>query len=102
MKLTVRPRRRERMLKLYKRGRPGVRYWEAWKVSGMVVVHEGKLGDRGKTKSLIPKDGQTPARCIREAAAKPRSKGLAENPLDEQHQLLVQYRLPPWGSPAHP
>jgi hypothetical protein len=88
------------MLKLYKRGRTGVRYWEAWKVPGMVVVHEGKLGDRGKTKYFFPEDGQTPERCIKEAAAKPRAKGYAEIPLDEQHQVVVQFRLKTWGSPA--
>jgi hypothetical protein len=86
------------MLKLYKRGRTGIRYWEAWKVPGMVVVHEGRLGDRGKTKRVIPKDGQTPAQCIQQAAAKPRAKGYAEIPLKEQHQVVVQYRLETWGS----
>lgn len=88
------------MLKLYKCGRTGVRYWEAWKVTGMVIVHEGKLGDRGKTKYLIPKDGQTPARCIAEAAAKPRAKGYAPVSIKDQHQVVVQYRLKTWGSPA--
>ncbi len=83
------------MLKLYKRGRTGIRYWEAWKASGM----EGKLGDRGKTKYLIPEDGQTPDRCIKDAAARARAKGYAEIPLDEQHQVVVQYRLKAWGSP---
>jgi hypothetical protein len=87
------------MLKLYKHGRGGIRYWEAWKVQGMVVVHEGKLGDRGKTKYLIPEDGQTPDQCIKEAAAKPRANGFAEIPPDEQHQVVVQYRLKTWGSP---
>lgn len=88
------------MLKLYKRGRTGVRYWEAWKALGMVVVHEGTLGDRGKTKSVIPQDGQTPEQCLQKAAEKPRAKGYAEIPFDEQHQVVVQYRLKTWGSPA--
>jgi hypothetical protein len=88
------------MLKLYKRSRTGVRYWEAWKIPGMVVVHEGMLGDRGKAKYLIPEDGQTPEQCIMEAAAKPRARGYAEIPLDEQYQVVVQYRLKTWGSSA--
>ncbi len=87
------------MLKLYKRGRRGVRYWEAWKIPGMVVVHEGKLGDRGKTDYLILDEGQTPEQCIEEAAQKPRAKGYAEIPRDEQFQVVVQYRLETWGAP---
>jgi hypothetical protein len=87
------------MLKLYKRGRTGVRYWEAWEVQEMVLVHEGKLGHRGKIKYLIPEDGQSPEQCICEAANKPRAKGYAEIPPDEQYQVVVQYRLKTWGSP---
>jgi hypothetical protein len=86
------------MLKLYKRGRTGVRYWEAWDIPGMVVVHEGKLGDRGKTKYLIREKGQTAKQCITEAARKPRAKGYAEIPTDDHYQVVVQYRLKTWGT----
>jgi hypothetical protein len=88
------------MLKLYKRGRAGFRYWEAWKATWLVVVHEGKLGDRGKTRHMIPEDGQTPELCIEEAAVGPRAKGYEEIPVEEQNQVVVQYRLKSWGSPA--
>jgi len=87
------------MLKLYKSSRTGVRYWEAWKASWAVVVHEGKLGERGRTRYLFPEDDQTPEQCIEEAARKPRAKGYAEIPREEQHQVVVQYRLKTWGSP---
>lgn len=87
------------MLKLYKRGRTGVRYWEAWKARGMVVVHEGRLGERGKTRFLLPDARQAPERLIEEAATKPRAKGFAEVPMEEHHQVVVQYRLKTWGSP---
>jgi hypothetical protein len=43
------------MLKtLYKRGRTGIRYWEAWARGVRVVVHEGKVGETGKVKYLEP------------------------------------------------
>ncbi len=87
------------MLKLYKRGRTGVRYWEAWKIPGMVVVHEGKLGERGQTRYLIPDDDQTPEQLIQAVAQKPRAKGYAEIPIEDQYQVVVQYRLKTWGSP---
>lgn len=87
------------MLKLYKRGRTGVRYWEAWKIPGMVVVHTGRLGDRGTTKYVVPPKGRTPAQCIQEAAAKPRAEGYVEIPLEDHHWVVVQYKLETWGSP---
>jgi hypothetical protein len=86
------------MLKLYKRSRSGIRYWEAWNYMGMVVVHEGRLGDRGKKRFLIPDDDQTPEQSIQEAARKPRSKGYAEIATVDQYQIVVQYRLKTWGS----
>jgi hypothetical protein len=88
------------MLKLYKRSRGGIRYWEAWTDGGHLVVHEGKLGERGKAKVVIPKAAQSPAQCLREAAAKPRAEGYAAIPLGQQHQIVVQYRLETWGSPV--
>jgi hypothetical protein len=88
------------MLKLYKRGPRGIRYWEAWKLAGMVVVHEGKLGERGKASYLVPRKTQSAERFIQEKAKKPREKGYAEIPREEHYQIVVQYRLKGWGSPA--
>jgi hypothetical protein len=86
------------MLKLYKRGRGSIRYWEAWVRGAWFVVHEGRLGDRGKVKHLEPQQGKTPEQVIAEAAEKPRAKGYAEIPTEEQHQVVVQYRLETCGS----
>lgn len=87
------------MLKLYKRGRGVLRYWEAWKVSWAVVVHEGRVGERGRTRFRFPDDGRTPEQCIRAEAAKPRAGGYAEVPLADHIQIVVQYRLTTWGGP---
>jgi hypothetical protein len=83
---------------LYKRGRGGIRYWEAWARGLWGVVHEGKLGERGKVKHLEPQKGKTPDQIIAEAAEKPRAKGYAEIPGEEKYQVVVQYRLKTWGS----
>ena len=48
----------------------------------MVVVHEGKLGERGKTRYLIPDEGQASEQFIEDAAKKPRAKGYAEIPME--------------------
>jgi hypothetical protein len=83
------------MLKLYKRVRTGIRYWEAWTFGAEVVVHEGRLGDRGKRKFLTPKAGQTPTRCLREAARKPRADGYRTIPRARHVQIVVQFRTGP-------
>jgi hypothetical protein len=86
------------MLKLYKRSRTGIRYWEAWERLPMVVVHEGKVGERGKTRQILLDDDRTTGEFIEALAEKPRAKGYTEIPGDEQHQLVVQYPLKTWGS----
>lgn len=87
------------MLKtLYKRGRGGIRYWEAWARGVWVVVHEGKLGERGRVKHLEPREGTTPDQVIAEAAEKSCAKGYTEIPREQQYQVVVQYRLETWGS----
>ncbi len=86
------------MLKLYKRGRTGVRYWEAWPHGTWVVVHEGKLGERGKVKHLQPQRGKTPRQIIAEAAVRARAKGYAEISMERHYQVVVQYRLDTWGT----
>lgn len=85
------------MLKLYKRGRSGIRYWEAWELYGTVCIHEGIVGDGGKNRFRAPAEDQSAADFIVEAAKKPRAKGYAEIPRDEQHKVIVQYRLDSWG-----
>jgi hypothetical protein len=86
------------MLKLYKRSRGVTRYWEAWDHGVWVVVHEGRLGERGKSKLVKPRKDKTPEQAIAEAAEKPRAKGYAEIPNDEQFQVVVRYRLKTSGS----
>jgi hypothetical protein len=86
------------MLKLYKRSRGVVRYWEAWAHGVWVIVHHGKLGERGRVKHLEPQPGKAPEQVIAEVAEKPRARGYAEIPMEDHYQIVVQYRLKTWGS----
>jgi hypothetical protein len=85
-------------VRLYKRSRRGIRYWEAWTRGLWGVVHEGRIGDRGKSKHLPPWPERPVEQQIAEGVAKARGKGYAEIPREEQYQVVVQYRLQTWGS----
>ncbi len=86
------------MLKLYKPGRGGTLYWEAWTDAGRVVVHEGKLGQRGKARYVRPPKETTPKQFITRAAKEQRDLGYAAVPDEKHHQIVVQYQLKGWGS----
>lgn len=86
------------MLNLYKCGRAGTRFWQAWTRGAWGVTNEGTLGVRGKVKYLMPKDDKSMAEIIAEAAQKQRAKGYAEIAPEEHFQVVVQYRLETWGS----
>lgn len=51
------------MGKLYLRTRAGIRYGEAWVFGKKVLLHEGKLRERGKVKQMDPRPGE-PTRQI--------------------------------------
>jgi hypothetical protein len=85
-------------VRLYKRGRRGIRYWEAWTRGLWGVVHEGNVGERGKSNDLVPWPGRPVEQQIAEEVTKARGKGYTEIPGEEQHQVVVQYRLQTWGS----
>jgi hypothetical protein len=86
------------MLNLYKRGRTGTRFWQAWTHGAWGVTNEGTLGVRGKMKHLKPQVGKKMAEIIAEAVQKQRAKGYAEITPEEHFQVVVQYRLETWGS----
>jgi hypothetical protein len=86
------------MLKLYKRGSRGILYWEAWTDAGKVVIHEGKLGQRGRARYERPPKGTTLKKFVATAAEAQRALGYEAIPIEEHHQVVVQYRLDGWGS----
>jgi hypothetical protein len=88
------------MLKLYKSSEGSVRYWEAWEADSIVVLHRGVVGDTGETMNLQIGPGESGESIIEREAAIPRNQGFSEIPLELHSELVVQYRLANWGSPA--
>jgi hypothetical protein len=86
------------MLKLYKRGPAGILYWEAWTDAGRVVIHGGRLGQRGKARYERPPKGTTLKQFIAGAAKERRAEGYQAIPIEDHHQVVVQYQLKGWGA----
>jgi hypothetical protein len=51
-----------------------------------------------RSSAFFPTRGPSAEEIIAEAAEKPRQKGYTEIPMGEHHQVVVQHRLPSWGS----
>ena len=86
------------MLKLYKRVPAGILYWEAWTDAGRVVIHEGRLGQRGKARYQRPPKGTTLKQFIARAAKERCAQGYKAIRTEDHHQVVAQYQLNGWGS----
>src|SRR5438067_13357297 len=85
------------MIKLYKRDKKGIRYWEAWDTNRKVVVHWGNLGENGETREIRLK-GEPAEQVIAMESRLRRAEGYEEIPLDDHATVVVQYRTTGWGS----
>lgn len=86
------------MITLYKRNGDGMDYWQAWRHERLVILHWGRLGDKGRTRQIRIRKGQTAKALIEEAARQPRAEGYTAFDEDEYQQVAVQYRTAGWGS----
>jgi hypothetical protein len=87
------------VIKLYMREDGSISYWEAWAAGrGIVVLHWGKLGEKGKTRQLRLGKGERSANVIAKHSEQPRSEGFREIPEEDHAMLVVSYRTPGWGS----
>jgi hypothetical protein len=86
------------MIKLYKRDGAQTRYWEAWSNAGIVIIHWGQLGDKGRVKQVRLKKGQKADSVIKEAARQFRGDGFRAIPTGKHAEVVVQYRTEGWGS----
>jgi hypothetical protein len=84
------------MIEIYKRDRDGFHYWRAWRHQRIVVLHWGKVGERGRTHQIRLKKGQTAKAVIEEAARKPIAEGYGAIDPEEYGTVVVQYRLAGW------
>jgi hypothetical protein len=86
------------MIKLYKKQKDTILYWEAWENEGDVIVHTGTIGDRGQTRTVRAPGKKNADTIIREEAKTPRQDGFRELRDDELFSFVIQYRLATWGS----
>ena len=87
------------MLKLYRTANGVTEYWEAWEDSGTnVIVHWGKLGEKGETRNVLIKVGNRSSQVI-DLEAKPiRAAGFQPIEIDQMAQVVIQYRIDGMGS----
>jgi hypothetical protein len=86
------------MIRLYKRDGDGIHYWQAWRHQRIVVLHWGRVGEKGRTRQIRLRKGQTAKAVIEEAARQPNAEGYAAIDVNEHSQVAVQYRTIGWGS----
>lgn len=87
------------MLKLYREFRDGVRYWEAWEdeEEEKVVVHWGRVGERGESKDIPLHDDDDAETVIeREAKSARKDKYIEVQP---RATLVITYQCADWGGP---
>jgi hypothetical protein len=79
-------------LKLYKDDK----YWEAWHEVDKVVLHQGRLGERGETRHLQLQPGEDSSFVIQREATKPRAEGYRE--IVRLSRLAIQYSIEEMGT----
>jgi hypothetical protein len=85
------------MIKLYREGVDGVFYWEAWDDgSGTAVVHEGRVGDRGRSTEVHDVDDFDT--WVARAANAKRAEGFDDRA--EEDLEIVAIQVPRASVPA--
>jgi hypothetical protein len=77
------------LLWLYKREGDRTRFWTAWDVDGLVVIHRGTVGARGETRNVELAEGQDAGAAIEAEAAAARAEGFRELEPDPERQVIV-------------
>jgi hypothetical protein len=80
-----------RMVRLYRRTRNGLAYWEAWRDgAGQLVVHHGRAGERGHAEHL-PAGPCRAGERLAARVARQRRRGYRELEHCEMRLVLVQW-----------
>lgn len=67
------------MLKLYRTTDGVTEYWEAWEdTRTKVIVHWGKLGEKGESRKVSVKSGESSSQIIERQAEPMRAVGLGQ------------------------
>ena len=77
------------MLRLYKAEGGRTRYWEAWDVDGLVVIHRGVVGTRGETRRIPLGEGQDATAVIEAESGAARAQGFCTIDPDPERQVIV-------------
>ncbi|MGD0901913.1 MAG: hypothetical protein ABR924_03125 [Terracidiphilus sp.] len=87
------------MLKLYRTTERVTEYWEAWEdTPTRVIVHWGKIGEKGDSRKVSVKSGTRPSGIIKREAEPLRAAGFKTRRPEEHAQIVIQYKLEGWGS----
>ncbi|MEO5706237.1 MAG: hypothetical protein ABIT10_01805 [Alteraurantiacibacter sp.] len=87
------------MLKLYRSSEVGIEYWEAWDDgSGGHLVHWGKLGTRGETKTLTSSLFKSALAKLKQEADAKIEAGFLPVELEDHAILMIEYCIEGMGS----
>jgi len=90
------PEPQARVLKLYRVTPDSKEYWETWRdpATGSHLIHTGKLGTRGRVRTLGPQTSNPAATMAREEAGA-RAAGFCEIAIEDHSRLVVELPFDP-------
>ncbi|MBU1220692.1 WGR domain-containing protein [Myxococcota bacterium] len=80
------------MVRLYKAKQGTLHYWEAWEDSGAVIVHWGKIGEKGKSEEIRGFKTEEFQQIIKKKVAKKVGEGFEEIDEEEMSILVIEYK----------
>lgn len=87
------------MLKLYRFSEAGKEYWETWEEEpGIHIVHWGKLGTRGESKTIKATGTQAAENTIQNEIDTLLPQGFRPIPQEDHVTLMVEYAIEGMGT----
>lgn len=86
------------MIKLYRKTRDGMDYFETWKDKGVQTVHWGKVGERGQSKEFKETLLRAAAKEVKAQIALKKQEGYRAIPQEDHSFLLIEYSIEGMGS----
>lgn len=80
------------MLQLYKEQGSSWRYWEAWVQAGVIMTHEGDVGQQGQQQQLPLYAGESILQALERVAAPMHERGYSPLAPQSFTAVVVQYR----------
>lgn len=81
------------MIKLYKYNNKDILYWEIWQDIGCIILHWGKVGDRGQSNKIKIARGFDVNSFIQIEIKKKLDEGFKSIPLEDHHRLIIEYYI---------